>query len=47
MAAGKTRTKVVSRKIQHGLNRKASLSKGTLKRKTAEIFVLRLLELSP
>ena len=41
-----TSLKVVSRKVPKGLRRKASLSKGILKRRTAKIFVLRLLELS-
>ena len=38
--------KVVSRKAPNGLKRKVSFSKGTLKRKTAKIFVSRLLERS-
>ena len=38
--------KVVSRKLQNGLKRKAYLSEGILKSKTAKIFVSRLLELS-
>ena len=35
-----------SESAERGLKRKAALSKGTLKRKTAKIFVSRLLELS-
>ena len=46
MAADKTRTKVVSRKILYGLNRKTSLSKGYSKHWKAKILVSRLLELS-
>ena len=38
--------KVVSRKVPKELKRKASLSKGILRRKTAEIFVSHLLQLS-
>ena len=37
---------VVSRKVPNEVKRKASLSNGTLKRKSAKIFVSRLLELS-
>ena len=37
---------VVSQKVQKGLKRKTSLSKGILKRRTAEIFVSHLVELS-
>ena len=38
--------RVVSRKVPNGFKLKASLSKDTSKRKTAKIFVSRLLELS-
>ena len=41
-----TRSRVVSRKVLNGLNRKTSLSKGFSKRTTAEILVSRLLKLS-
>ena len=37
---------MIYRKVPKGFNRKVFLSKGILKRETAKIFVLRLLELS-
>ena len=37
-----TRTKVISRKVMNGLNRKTSLSKGFSKRRSAKILVFRL-----
>ena len=41
-----TRTKVISRKVMNGLNRKTSLSKGFSKRRSAKILVFRLWGLS-